>query len=156
MEKEIEIDGEYSVIKISNATKKFGRRLLREVIFKILFEADIRNEGINSIYEDYLKREDFTIKNKEDLEFLKKYIEGISSNILEIKDAIRKNMENWTLERIGISERSLLILSVYEILKEDIPDEIVVNEVVELAKEYCDTKAFEFINGVLANVIRAN
>lgn len=137
-----------------NKTKK-GRRLAREELFKIVFEAEILNRDIKEIYALYSQREE-ALKTQNGLEFLETYIEGISNNIVLIKDEIKNNMENWELKRIGNIERSLLIISTYEILKENIATEIIVNEAVELAKEYGDIKAYEFINGVLAKIINKN
>lgn len=137
-----------------NKTKR-GRRLTREELFKIVFEAEILNKDVKEIYSLYSKRED-RLKNQNEFIFLQTYIKGISDNIILIKDEIKNNMENWELERIGCVERSLLIISTYEILKENIAAEIVVNEAVELAKEYGDIKAYEFINGVLAKIIKKN
>lgn len=134
---------------------KKGRRLAREELFKIVFEAEILDKAIDEIYSLYTNREE-ALKTTKELEFLENYIKGISENILQIKDEIKSNMENWELKRVGNVERSLLIISTYEILKEDMPTEIIVNEVVELAKEYGDVKAHEFINGVLAKIIRKN
>ena len=57
------------------------------------------------------------------------------------------------LGRIGNVEKALLKCSVYEILFKDTPCEIVINEVVELAKVYGDEKTSEFINGVLAKIV---
>lgn len=134
---------------------KKGRRLAREELFKIVFEAEILNKDIKDIYVLYSQRED-ALKTQSELEFLENYIAGISENIILIKDEIKNNMENWELKRIGNIERSLLIISTYEILKENIATEIIVNEAVELAKEYGDIKAYEFINGVLAKIIKKN
>lgn len=135
--------------------KKSGRRLAREELFKLVFEAEMLDLDIKDVYDNYLKREE-ALKDEKKLEFLKKYTNGISENITFIRDEIKKNMENWELKRVGNVERSLLVISTYEILKEDIATEIVVNEAVELAKEYGDIKAYEFINGVLAKIIKAN
>lgn len=134
---------------------KRGRRLAREELFKIVFEAEILNKDIEEIYSSYLKRENI-LKNQNELIFLQTYIKGISDNIILIKDEIINNMENWELKRIGNVERSLLVISTYEILKENIATEIIVNEAVELAKEYGDIKTYEFINGVLAKIIKKN
>lgn len=136
----------------SEKSKKIGRRLAREELFKILFQAELLKEDTKDIFEEYLNRNK-VIKNKKDLEFIRRYSEGISLHYNDLKDIINKKMENWNFERIGAVERSLLILSVYELLKEDIPHEIVINEAVELGKEYGDTKTYEFINGVLAKII---
>lgn len=134
---------------------KIGRRLAREELFKIIFEAELLDKDIKETYSLYLSREE-ALKNQKELDFLERYIKGISENILSIKEEIKNNMENWELKRIGNVERSLLVISTYEILKEDLASEIIVNEAVELAKEYGDVKAYEFINGVLAKIIRSN
>ncbi|WP_022819748.1 transcription antitermination factor NusB [Fusobacterium russii] len=137
-----------------NKAKK-GRRLAREELFKIVFEAEILNKDIEEVYSLYSEREE-ALKDQNGLEFLQTYTAGISANIILIKDEIKNNMENWELKRIGNIERSLLIISTYEILKEKIATEIIVNEAVELAKEYGDIKTYEFINGVLAKIIKKN
>lgn len=133
-------------------SNKTGRRLAREELFKLVFQSELLKEDMKQIFENY-SREEEIIKNKKDLEFIKKYAEGISLSYQEIKKVISEKMENWNFERIGTVERALLIMSVYELLKEDTPHEIVVNEAVELGKEYGDTKTYEFINGVLAKII---
>jgi N utilization substance protein B len=72
----------------------------------------------------------------------------------ELVELIEANMENWTFDRLGNVEKALLVFSVYELVNKKVGIEIAVNEAVELAKKYGDNKSFEFINGVLANVVR--
>lgn len=138
-----------------NIKPKVGRRLTRDELFKIVFEAEILNKNIAESYAEYLRREE-ALKNTNEIQFIEKYIKGISDNIDLIKSEIKGNMENWELQRIGNVERALLIISTYEVLKEELATEIIVNEVVELAKEYGEVKSHEFINGVLAKIIKKN
>lgn len=138
-----------------NIKPKAGRRLAREELFKIVFEAEILNGDIAEVYEEYSKRDE-AIKNPNEIQFIENYVKGISENIVLIKDEIRENLENWELQRIGNVERALLLISTYEILKENLATEIIVNEAVELAKEYGEVKSYEFVNGVLAKVIKRN
>ncbi|MGL4867692.1 MAG: transcription antitermination factor NusB, partial [Cetobacterium sp.] len=70
-----------------------------------------------------------------------------------VLETLKNNITGWNLDRIGNVEKALLKISTYEILFEDIPAEIVVNEVVELAKKYGEDKSHEFINGVLAKIV---
>ena len=86
-------------------------------------------------------------------EFLVKYAEGIIANNEKIHAELDEKMEGWSFERVGNVEKALLKIAVYEILCEDTPKEIVINEVVELAKKYGDVKTFEFVNGVLAKLV---
>ncbi|MDD7391471.1 transcription antitermination factor NusB [Fusobacterium gastrosuis] len=138
-----------------NIKPKVGRRLTRDELFKIVFEAEILNKNIAELYAEYSRREE-ALKNTNEIQFIEKYIKGISDNIDLIKSEIKGNMENWELQRIGNVERALLIISTYEVLKEELATEIIVNEAVELAKEYGEVKSHEFINGVLAKIIKKN
>jgi len=128
-------------------------RQAREHLFKILFESDSNSVlPINIIY-DYINRDENIIK-KEYMDFIVKYSEEISANIDEIDKTIDINMRGWDINRIGVVDRVLLRISTYEILYDIIPQNISINEVVELAKIYGEEKSYEFINGVLANIIK--
>lgn len=140
--------------ELEETSLKTGRRLAREELFKLVFESEIKNEDIKEIYALYLQRDNKPSLKEEELAFVKKYIYGIADSKATIKEKIEASMENWKIERIGLIEKSLLTISVYELLKENIATEISVNEAVELAKEYGDTKTYEFLNGVLAKIIK--
>ena len=137
--------------------KKAGIRLVREELFKIVFGV----EATESTSEELEKAFDIYLSNNEDfvstlsesqLKFLQASVKGISENYDNIKDTIKANTQNWAYERIGLVERTLLIIATYEFLKADTPIEVVANETVELAKEYGNEKSYEFVNGILANI----
>jgi N utilization substance protein B len=131
-----------------------GRRLAREEIFKYIFEADMNNEALREDSEFYINREEAQNFKKDQLDYIKVTISGIRDNIEKIDTVIKENMENWHLERLGTVERVLLRYSVYELLFTNIGKEIIVNEAIELAKKYGEEKSPEFVNGVLARVIK--
>ena len=95
------------------------------------------------------------LQNENEITFIKKYMNGIAENNDRILKTIEEKITGWSFERIGNVEKALLKISVYEILCEDTPHEIVINEAVELAKMYGDEKTSEFINGVLAKVVNS-
>ena len=137
--------------------KKAGIRLVREELFKIVFGV----EATESTSEELEKAFDIYLSNNEDfvstlsesqLKFLQTSVKGISENYDNIKDTIKANTQNWAYERIGLVERTLLIIATYEFLKVNTPIEVVANETVELAKEYGNEKSYEFVNGILANI----
>ena len=137
--------------------KKAGIRLVREELFKIVFGV----EATESTSEELEKAFDIYLSNNEDfvstlsesqLKFLQASVKGISENYDNIKDTIKANTQNWAYERIGLVERTLLIIAAYEFLKANTPIEVVANETVELAKEYGNEKSYEFVNGILANI----
>lgn len=130
-----------------------SRRLAREELFKIVFEAEINNKDLNTVLDSYLERENEVELNEKGKEFLVEYAKGIIENKDKILAELNEKMEGWSFERVGNVEKALLKISVYEILFKDTPKEIVINEAVELAKKYGDTKTYEFVNGVLARLV---
>lgn len=129
-----------------------SRKVARLELFKIVFESEMNGVTPDTILENFLNREE-VILSKNDIEFVEKFVKGISKNNVELDRIIEENMVGWEIDRIGSVEHALLKSAVYELTFEDTGLEIVVNEVVEIAKIYGDEKSFEFINGVLSNVI---
>ena len=139
---------------------KGGIRLAREEVFKLVFGAELTGLSSDELKQDfsvYLQNDEEFINalSEKQLEFIKNSINGIVENYDNIKDVIKKNTQNWTYERIGVIERSLLIVGTYEFLIKNTPIEVIANEIVELAKEYGNEKSYEFINGSLANIEKA-
>ena len=130
-----------------------SRRAAREDLFEIIFEAEMKEEPATKICPDYLTREEDKKINQNEKEFIEQYVKGIEEHKDEILNLINSKMEGWSYDRIGIVEKALLKTAVYELMFEKTPKEVVINEVVELAKKYGDTKSYEFLNGVLAKVL---
>ena len=145
----------HTIRKIKGKLERWimGRRLAREELFKLLFEAELNDTNPIDILDDFLARDDVNLRKPEE-DFIKNYVTGIGNNAENIKNAIEENMENWSFDRIGSVEKVLLKFAAYEILEKKVGHEIVVNEAVELAKTYGDEKSHEFINGVLAKIIK--
>ena len=85
---------------------------------------------------------------------------GTMRNIDRIDMLIKKSASNWRVERIALTDRNLLRIAVCEMLfSEDAPDQVVINEAVEIAKRYGTEESPSFVNGVLdavRMVIRGN
>jgi len=68
------------------------------------------------------------------------------------------NLKNYTLDRLSIVDRSLLELGTYELLFTTTPTNIVINEIVEISKEYSeldDYKTSKFNNAVLDAIAKS-
>lgn len=83
-------------------------------------------------------------------EFAEARMRGVWSSRGAIDAALEPLLKNWQLYRLGTVERNVLRLAVWEIWNcEDIPAPIVINEAVDLAKFFSETKSGRFVNGVL-------
>lgn len=82
-------------------------------------------------------------------------VNGAWQNLQEIDTRVQKHLQNWSWERVGRVERSLLRLAVYEMLHcDDLTFSAAISEALDLAREYGDDKSVPFLNGVLDAVWR--
>lgn len=57
--------------------------------------------------------------------------------------------KSWTFERLSLVDQAILITSYIQVKDGSVDKNIVINEAVELAKEYSDDESYKYINGVL-------
>lgn len=77
-------------------------------------------------------------------------LRGTLQHLDRIDTLIRESASNWRIERIALTDRNLLRIAVYEMLFiEDAPDQVVINEAVEIAKRYGTEDSPPFVNGIL-------
>lgn len=60
--------------------------------------------------------------------------------------------DNWRVERLGVIERNVLRLAIFELTTEAAPPKVVINEAIQLAHWFGGLKSPAFINGVLDRV----
>ncbi len=130
------------------------RREIREEIFKLLFEKELTDNNVEKRIEETIKENN--IRKEEHIEFLKSYINDIIANEDILIEKIKEILDGWTYERLGTLEKVLLKISFYEITIKKIGYEIAINEAVELAKKYSYDDTKEFLNGILAKLVKQN
>ena len=78
-------------------------------------------------------------------------------NVVDETDKlIEKYSIDWTIDRISLVDLSILRLAFYELIKTDTPYTIILNEAVELSKEFSEDDSPKFINGILGNYVKEN
>ena len=82
--------------------------------------------------------------------FTRELAEGVEAHRAELDAEIAALARGWELERIAPLELSIMRVALYELRhREDVPDEVAIDEAVELAKGYCGADAPGFVNGIL-------
>lgn len=71
-----------------------------------------------------------------------------------IDDALRDVTTNWRLERLGAVERAVLRIAAAELLRDDPPPRVAIQEAVRLAERYGSAQSARFVNGVLDALAR--
>jgi N utilization substance protein B len=98
---------------------------------------------------------DFHKKLNEDIQtFTESVFLGTVKEMGKIDRVISELAENWKLSRLSVIDKNILRLAIYEIsFRDDIPENVSIDEAIELAKEYSGDDAGAFINGILDRVV---
>lgn len=132
------------------------RREIREHLLRLLFlkefhEADEVDEQ-NQLYFDVLLPNEG--KGVEDAKEVMERYDKLKTYLPEIDSKLITEMQKWNLKRVGIVERNLLRLATFEVLYDEVPSAVAINEAVELAKIYGGDQAPGFVNGVLSRIVK--
>ena len=131
-----------------------NRTDMRDNAFKLIYSLEIQKaENIQEQIDLYF--ESNNIKDEEAKKYITDAILGIQKNQQEILNDIEKNLkEEWKLNRISKMDLSILKLAIYEIKFSEVPYKVSINEAVELAKRYGEDKSKNFVNGILASIVK--
>lgn len=154
-----------------------NRRKSRELAMKLLFQMTINKEDFKDVIANLkenievenieiiseetgmpvkreLTPEDIDLKDV-DMEYVIRVLKGVQENKDSIDIEIEKYLKNWKLNRLSKIDITILRVCTYEFLYEnEIPQNVSINEAVELAKKYSADKSASFINGVLGSMMK--
>jgi N utilization substance protein B len=92
---------------------------------------------------------------REPTRFTRELVEGVEARRDELDDLLEEQAVDWHVERIAPLERAILRVALYEMLyRSDVPDEVAIDEAVEISKLYCGSQAPGFVNGILGGIQR--
>lgn len=91
--------------------------------------------------------------------FAEERVKGVWTDHDALDAALEPYLDKWPLYRLGTVERAVLRLAAWELQNcPDIPSPIIVNEAIDLAKWFSESKSGRFVNGVMdcfAKAVRA-
>lgn len=131
-----------------------NRTTIREQTFKLVYSLEIqKQEDLEEAIELY--EESNQITDEKAKAYIADAIFGIEKNKDEIVHQIEKNLKSdWKLQRISKIDLAILKLAIYELKYTEIPFKVAINEAVELAKKYGEDSSKNFVNGILASVVK--
>lgn len=131
-----------------------NRTEMRENAFKLIYSLEIQKvENVQEQINLYFESNNIT--DEEAKKYITNAINGIEEHQEEILKDIETNLkEEWKLSRISKMDLTILKLAIYEIKFIDVPYKVSINEAVELAKKYGEDKSKNFVNGILASIVK--
>lgn len=127
-----------------------ARTRARGVALQALYEIDIANHPAGIVLENRLADEILTDELKD---FIGQIVTGVVPIRKELDFIIAKYAPEWPLDQIATIDRNIMRVAVWEMaVVGDTPIKVIINEAVELAKQYGSDSAPRFINGVLGSL----
>ncbi|HEX3902984.1 MAG TPA: transcription antitermination factor NusB [Polyangia bacterium] len=140
------------------------RRRSREIALQILHQMDVGGAELDANqmitrYFAHLAQESAPVSDDEtrvdpparvDRELIDELVRGVSDHRAEIDGLLTNLSRNWRLERMGIVERNVIRIALYELrYAPSVPTPVILNEAVELCKRYGTAEGVAFVNGLL-------
>jgi len=131
-----------------NKLKPESRRDMRSLAFHFIYAVDRSDytTTLDSVVENFRKGFEIEI---EDNSVAIKMAKGAIENREKLDEQIKPLLRNWRIERLGCCTRLILRLAIWELQQPDAVPSIVINEAIELAKNFAEKDAYKFINGIL-------
>lgn len=141
-------------------TMKPSRHQAREVALQILYRYDMAlQENVRtapSVIEELNHHFDHFNVPVELRGFAAELVAGTVRTLLDLDGLLEKHASNWKIGRMGFVDRNLLRMSIYELQNfPDTPASVVIDEAIELAKQFGTAESPAFINGVLDSIKEA-
>ena len=123
------------------------------ILYQIfLYKKNNINYTTTEVIEEMLEDIEIEERKRIDIEFLNNIINGVLNNIGEIDKNAEKYLENWSIERLGLTDQAIIRIAIYELVYTNTPPLVSINEAIELSKKYSDEKVSKMINGVLDKI----
>lgn len=128
-----------------------NRRLARESVVKMLYQARITGDDLRSVCRNYWS---VRFPAHEARLYANVLLKAVEERGAEIDELLRGCLENYRLERLGVVELSVLRCSAAELMLGETPPRVIIDEAVEIARDYAGDEAPAFVNGVLDRLAR--
>ena len=123
----------------------------RRFAMQAIYQWQMTGDSITDIKQQFFDDNNFSLI---DADYFSELVSGVASSISELDPLLEKNMPR-SVESVDPVERSILRIATYEFLHRiDVPYKVVLNEAVNIAKEYCAENSHAFVNAVLDKVAK--
>ena len=126
-----------------------ARSKARKRAVDVLYEADIRSGDRLALLRERLADETPPVP-----EHTVRLVEGVAEHAARIDELIDAHASNWSIDRLPDVDRAILRMATFELLwADDVPDVVVIDEAVELAKALSTDDSPAYVNGVLGAIL---
>jgi len=145
---------------------RMTRTAAREIVARLCFElpesvSEVQDWLAGFFEEEYyqtLASEDevFSVyPDQKQMKYISALVNGIAEHNAELDGYIEKYSKSWKFDRISKTARAIMKTAMFEVLyMPDVPNNVAINEAIELAKKYEESATVSFVNGVLGGFVK--
>lgn len=133
--------------EIRAADIQSARTMVREAV-------ELTQTAINRLGSAMEFPELIQLANQQDVRsYALQILTKVSANRVQIDELLSEALVDWQIERLPRIDRDIMRIAIAEMLYLGLPEQVSVNEAVQLAKRYSGDEGHRFINGVLRRVV---
>jgi N utilization substance protein B len=125
------------------------------VALQALFEADLTGHAAAVSLERLLLEEKVAPAVAE---HARQLVAGVVGRMADVDRLLERAAPLWPLAQVAAVDRNVLRLAAYQLVIDSarsLPDAVIINEAVELAKRFGSDNSARFVNGVLGTLTRS-
>ncbi len=139
------------VIKPESKSVAKARGKARRLTMQAIYQWQMTGDSIADIKQQFV---DENPAKSIDADYFSQLVSGVASSISELDPLLEKYMTR-SIESVDPVERAILRMATFEFINRlDVPYRVVLNEAVNITKEFCAEKSHTFVNGVLDKVAK--
>jgi transcription antitermination protein NusB len=119
-----------------------SRREARRIALELLYQWDLTAQPLASLHDGDVDP------------FALELAEGVATHADQLDQRITAASDDWPAGRLGVVERNVVRMGLFELERGDVPVEVAIDEAVSLAKRYASEDAGRLVNGILGRVVR--
>lgn len=140
-----------TTIRTIYGVRRLTRHEARACALQALYQVDVGKSEVFPAIKYTLEEANPT---DSDFAYIRVLVEGTRIHLSDIDELLEHRVEGWQMNRIGRIELNILRLAIYELMHQrEVDVATIIDEAVELGKEFGAAQSGKFINGVLAKVL---
>jgi N utilization substance protein B len=135
-----------------------GRRKGRILAFQALYAWDASHLTLAELLDfSWIEEEKLERLGEDGIAFPRLIIAGTIEHIEQIDAAIKGSVNNWDFDRLNRVDLAILRISAYSLLyQRDLHPSIVIDEAIDISKEFGSDESYKFVNAVLDSIRKKN
>jgi len=132
--------------------KPAERRRARQFAVQAIYQWQITQAGVSQIIEQFSVDQDLS---KTDVPYFKESLIGVVQHIETLDEKLSPYLSR-KIDDVDMVDIAVLRLAMFELTyRQDVPHKVVLNEAIELAKDFATDESYKFVNGVLDKALRS-